>query len=243
MPASAKEALRYAREKGVMLFVATGRHKNEFEHMEWMRDSFFDGFVTVNGGYCYTKKQIIHKTPIHKDTVRMVVDYILQNPFYCIFCEEHESYTTMANDNAKMLQLSLGLTIPQICNPTRAINAEIFQMVPFDVDMDDPFLQQLPNCTVTSWSEGCFDIAPSGVNKWTGILPMLKHFGISPHEVVTFGDNQNDMEMLAGAGYSVAMGNGLDAAKKCATYVTSHVDDDGILKAIKHLLGACNAVK
>jgi len=66
---------------------------------------------------------------------------------------------------------------------------------------------------------------------------MLAHFGLEPNEIAAIGDAENDLEMLAGAEYSIAMGNADDDVKKCADFVTGHVDDDGLARTIDHLLG------
>lgn len=236
LPNSAREALIYAKSKGVLLFVATGRHKCEFEHMPWLPSLPLDGFATMNGGYCYAGDKVLYKKVMDKKTVEMVVNQIKKDPFYCIFCEEHEAYVNMEDENAKALQESLGLPRPKVCDPTRALNADIYQLVPCGVSVNSPFFQNLPNCEIAWWSDGGFDIGPQNVNKWEGILNMLPHFGLNPGEVATIGDNQNDIEMLQNAAFSIAMENGTEEAKKTAKHVTSHVDEDGILNAVKYLL-------
>ena len=51
---------------------------------------------------------------------------------------------------------------------------------------------------------------------------------------MAFGDGENDIEMLRFVGVGVAMGNGGDAVKAAADYVTDAVDEDGIAKALRH---------
>lgn len=51
---------------------------------------------------------------------------------------------------------------------------------------------------------------------------------------MTFGDGGNDINMLEHAGIGVAMGNASDRVKAAADYITSSVDDDGIINALKH---------
>ena len=40
--------------------------------------------------------------------------------------------------------------------------------------------------------------------------------------------------MILQAGIGIAMGNAIDALKQQADYVTTSVDDDGILNALRH---------
>ena len=51
---------------------------------------------------------------------------------------------------------------------------------------------------------------------------------------IAFGDGGNDSSMILQAGIGVAMGNAIDALKQQADYVTTSVDDDGILNALRH---------
>ena len=59
--------------------------------------------------------------------------------------------------------------------------------------------------------------------------------GLRASEVAAFGDGGNDVDMFRAVGTSVAMGNGNDEALAAATYVTDHVDDDGIWNACARL--------
>jgi len=236
MPESAKMALKYARDKGVLLFIATGRHRDEINRIAVLPDLAFDGFVSLNGGYCYTDNSVIFRSPINKESVHMVVDYISHNPFPCMFCEEHGMFINFINEKAKAIHTALDLAIPPICAPARALDLDIFQIVTLGNHETRDFLKKLPSCTITSWEDDCYDIVPSTVNKWKGILRIAEHFGLKSNEIATIGDNLNDMEMLTNAEYSVAMGNSSDIVKKCAKFVTTNINDDGILNAIKHLL-------
>jgi len=63
--------------------------------------------------------------------------------------------------------------------------------------------------------------------KWTGVLAVAKHWGIAIENIAAFGDDYNDVEMLAKAGFGVAVANGIDEAKATARYVCGTNDEDG----------------
>jgi len=233
---SAKKALLYAKEKGVMLFIATGRHKIEVDIMPWLPCVSFDGFVTMNGAYSYIGDEVVHTRTIAKDTVTAVAEYLTKTQQYGLFCEANNMYASILDERAIAFQAQLGLKIPPVRDPRHAVNADIYQIVVFGEEIKG-LLQRLSKCEITSWADNCYDIVPAGINKWVGILPMLAKFGLDPKDVATIGDGPNDIEMLMGAGYSVAMGNGPDNVKAHADYITRNVEDDGILEAIEHLLG------
>ena len=51
---------------------------------------------------------------------------------------------------------------------------------------------------------------------------------------MALGDSGNDISMLRAADVAVCMGNGTDAAKAAADYVTSDITDDGLYHAFEH---------
>ncbi|MCL2376882.1 MAG: Cof-type HAD-IIB family hydrolase [Defluviitaleaceae bacterium] len=237
VPQSAVDALMRARAAGILLFAATGRHKNEFERVACLEDLTLDGFVTLNGGYCFAGDTIIYKNPLHPDTVAAVVAHMAHSPFPCMFCEVDDIYINMINQHVENMQNTFNIALPPVCNPVRALSADILQLAAFGHEEEETFLSSLPHSKITRWMEGGFDVVNETTNKWSGILHMLAHFGLAPSEAAAIGDAENDLEMLENAGYSIAMGNADDDVKRCANFVTSHVDEDGLAKAIEHLLG------
>ena len=54
------------------------------------------------------------------------------------------------------------------------------------------------------------------------------YFGVQTNEVIAFGDNFNDLDMLEHAGLGVAMGNAPDEIKQAANVVTVTNNEDGL---------------
>ena len=63
---------------------------------------------------------------------------------------------------------------------------------------------------------------------------ILEYYGIRSEECMAFGDGGNDIPMLQYAGIGVAMGNARPEVQQVANFVTSSVDDNGIVFALKH---------
>jgi glycosyltransferase involved in cell wall biosynthesis len=60
------------------------------------------------------------------------------------------------------------------------------------------------------------------------------HEGFDLSHTIAFGDGGNDTSMILQAGIGIAMGNAIDELKQQADYVTTSVDDDGVLNALRH---------
>jgi hydroxymethylpyrimidine pyrophosphatase-like HAD family hydrolase len=80
------------------------------------------------------------------------------------------------------------------------------------------------------------EIAPAGVNKWTGVLRVAEEWGIATDEVCAVGDDVNDIPMLAGAGLAVAMGNAAPELLPYARRIAPRHDDDGLVDVVRWLL-------
>lgn len=66
--------------------------------------------------------------------------------------------------------------------------------------------------------------------KFNGVLEVAKEFNISKSEIIAFGDDINDKEMLLNVGLGVAMRNSIDEIKMIADYICDTNDNDGVAK-------------
>ncbi len=84
----------------------------------------------------------------------------------------------------------------------------------------------LHNATQKNDPALCLEIMQKGVNKGVGLERLLKAQNISMEEVVAFGDDSNDIEMLEMVGWGIAMDNAQKTVKKVSNAQTlSHIDD------------------
>ncbi|MFE7324579.1 Cof-type HAD-IIB family hydrolase [Streptomyces sp. NPDC057565] len=80
------------------------------------------------------------------------------------------------------------------------------------------------------------EVSGLGVSKASTLALCCAERGISPAEVVAFGDMPNDVEMLSWAGTSYAMGNAHPAAVAAASGRTVTNEEDGVAIVIERLV-------
>ncbi|MCX5200002.1 Cof-type HAD-IIB family hydrolase [Streptomyces sp. NBC_00237] len=80
------------------------------------------------------------------------------------------------------------------------------------------------------------EISGPGVSKASTLARCCAERGIAPEEVVAFGDMPNDIEMLAWAGRSYAMGNAHPAVLAVASGRTAPNEEDGVAAVIEQIL-------
>ncbi|MGP4106652.1 Cof-type HAD-IIB family hydrolase [Virgibacillus sp. L01] len=72
------------------------------------------------------------------------------------------------------------------------------------------------------------EIVRKGMNKAVGLQKIAHYYHIPQEQIIAFGDEDNDLEMLDYAGIGVAMGNAIDELKSIAGHVTATNEQDGI---------------
>ncbi|HCW3246136.1 TPA: Cof-type HAD-IIB family hydrolase [Listeria monocytogenes] len=72
------------------------------------------------------------------------------------------------------------------------------------------------------------EIIKFGIHKAIGVQAAAKTLGFDRKDIIAFGDETNDLQMLDYAGVGVAMGNAAESVKNVANVVTASNQDDGI---------------
>ena len=112
-----------------------------------------------------------------------------------------------------------------------------------DLDVPSEALLELarelavPGAGPTTSGAPFLEVGKEGISKATALARFAHDRGYSADEVVAFGDNNNDVEMLAWAGHCVAMANAVPAAMEVSDEVTATNDEDGVAQVIERLLG------
>lgn len=77
------------------------------------------------------------------------------------------------------------------------------------------------------------EIGCSDAKKSLGVHHLCNMWGIKLEEVLTIGDQNNDIDLVQCGGIGVAMGNGTPELKECADFITDTVENDGFVKAVE----------
>ncbi|WP_455683211.1 Cof-type HAD-IIB family hydrolase [Thomasclavelia sp.] len=228
-------ALNRLREQGVKLFIATGRHYIELEKLGINKQFTFDGYLTLNGGYCFNHEEAIYSNPIDKDDVAKIVEYIINHDLACSFVETDDLYVNKIDDLVIDAQIFLNTSLPPVKDITKALDNNVYQIDPF-VTLDEikNIMKLTKCCKYTQWYETGYDIIPKAGGKHEGIKAMLDYYKFDKSEIMAFGDGHNDIEMLMFAGIGVCMENGHEETKNVSDFITKSVDEDGIVTALDH---------
>lgn len=233
MPDSTIKALTMLKEKGVKVFIATGRPATNIANA--LNQFDFDGYVSLNGQYCVVNNQVVRDAYIEPKHINSLLPYIKENNISCIFAEKDYVYVNEYSDSYKKFYHDISQSYDPIDDIYRTNNNHVYQLMIFVEEKDEKeIFNHLPGCKSARWHPVFMDVIPHDGGKNKGIDAVLDSLNITLNETIAFGDGGNDIDMLKHVGIGVAMGNANDRVKKAADYITTHDKNDGIYNALKH---------
>ncbi|PLS38149.1 Cof-type HAD-IIB family hydrolase [Carnobacterium maltaromaticum] len=83
----------------------------------------------------------------------------------------------------------------------------------------------------------CLEVVSAGVQKALGVERIADVYGFKQKDIIAFGDEDNDYEMIQYAGHGVVMQNGIEALKNISNDITRHTnDEDGLALYLENYL-------
>ncbi len=86
------------------------------------------------------------------------------------------------------------------------------------------------------------DITACGTHKGETVRRLQEMLGITKEETMSFGDGENDIELMAAAKYSFAMSNACENTKQSASFITKSNEENGVLLTIRKMMGLQNGM-
>ncbi|MBR1580697.1 MAG: Cof-type HAD-IIB family hydrolase [Selenomonadaceae bacterium] len=256
VPASAVEAIRAARANGHKVYLCTGRSRAEIYDSIWAIG--LDGLIGGNGAYVEDHGTVVSHKLITLDQCKRVVDWLHERglEFYLesnsgLYASEH--FEERGDDVVKKYAAYKGkdraedFTVRKLF-PEMIFGAGLYRddlnKISFILDSYEDYREAKAafgdELKVGTWGgkgdRALFgDFGVKDLSKANGIAELLEYLKAERAETIAFGDSKWDISMFECCAVSVAMGDGEQAAKDAATFVTDAVDDDGMYNAFKRL--------
>ncbi|QDJ13650.1 hydrolase [Mergibacter septicus] len=239
IPKTIPEVFRRLKQQGIRPAIATGRPRCAFPQVinQLIEDEDVDIFVTINGQHNSYQQQIITQYPLTTLEIKRIIDFMQQHKF---------EYGFVGNDHIAVSAISPSvqtaltpITSNYIVDPDYYLKAPIYQMLLFYPTEKEGLITTSTilgqDLKTVRWHPYAVDLLAQNGSKARGIQNIVTHLGLSMKNVIAFGDGLNDIEMLTSVGYGVAMGNACPELKAVADYVTTNIEQDGILTAFQQL--------
>lgn len=257
IPESTILACELAQKNGHKICLGTGRQVVEI--IGDLKKINFDACICGSGSTVTINNEIVMDSNFDNEESYQLKQYFFENQIPFIVEGSHGLFSTQnvvdyLNGNLEKLcynlseeeksKHSLALVIQQIHVVSTKelekcpINKIAFLNSPIPVEeIVKQFNQQydvIPS-TYPPYGKMSGEITRKHITKANGIDIIAKYFNVSKEDIISVGDNYNDLPMFEKSGLSIAMGNSVEEVKKQADYVTDDILQDGIYNAFKKL--------
>ena len=227
-----RNEIRRLRAAGLKVMIASGRPLRQLVPFA----AEFDGLIAHNGAVVQCADwDTLDGIPISR--AKELVEKLLKNKRYSI-----------ALEMADVLYANFDVTLVWGDIPYQKVDFQDFSVFPENfcekciVILDtaemfseiQPYLSQDLHALVIENGTHCM-IMRKGVDKLTGIQQVIRHYGWELKNVLAFGDDWNDYDMLKHVGIGVAMGNAHGDIQQVAKWVTLDNDQDGVAYCLRQL--------
>lgn len=247
-----KKALQAAMDKGVHVVVATGRiYTSALYYAKLLGIS--TPIIASNGALIReehtdnTMYQCLLQEKAIKEMVRLTREKGLFCHFFSrdtIFTEKLVNVSTRYTEWNKYMAEKDQVKI-RILNSFEDMTEQerngIFKAVV--VDEDDSKLLYIREeimktglVTVSQSLKDNIEVMNKEVSKGNAVAKLAEIYNIDKSEIITLGDNENDISMIEYAGLGVAMGNAEQCLKDRADYITGDYMDDGVAQVIEKFI-------
>ena len=245
------EALQLAREQGVQVMIVTGRHHSA-AYAYWHQLGLDLPAICCNGAYIYDFKtgKALGGDPLPPAEARAFLKLARAYPVHLMvytdtaMVHEHDDVPLQEGmgDWAARLPENLRPRLASVASFDELIESQAvvwkFLAVPDDTEAMEALLNEANTqgfyCVRSGGNR--IDISRAGNSKGKRLAEFIEQRGLSPDQVIAFGDQDNDREMLQLAGLGVAMGNAHEDVRASADWVTGPNDGDGIGDALQRFV-------
>jgi Cof subfamily protein (haloacid dehalogenase superfamily) len=247
-----KNALRNAMDKGIHVIVATGRiYTSALYYAKLLGIS--TPIIASNGAIIreeHTDNTMYHCL-LPEASIKEIIRLSREQGLFChlfsrdtIYTEKITNVSYRYTEWNKYMEVQDQVKIKLLDrfeDMTEHEKSEIFKAV--IVDEDDNKLQYIREevlktglVTVSQSLKDNIEVMNKEVSKGNAVARLAEIYDVDKSEIITIGDNENDLSMIEYAGLGVAMGNAVQLLKDSADYITTDYMDDGVAHVIEKFI-------
>ena len=246
-------ALKAAAEKGAVIVPATGRIVGGVPQQ--IRElPFVRYYVTVNGAFVYDAQEdkAVARAEIpledalrllrYEDSLGISYDCYQDGWGYMSAGMYDRAGEFVADTGILKLVLTLRTKVPELKEYLRQKGESVQKLQLYFTDMQERARQfealpeQFPGMAFTTSVPFNIEVNSSAATKGQGLAALCKLLGIKAEEVLAFGDDLNDADMIRFAGVGVAMENAIEELRAAADWVTASNSEAGVARGIERFV-------
>ena len=239
------DTINHIKQKGIYFTIATGRSlfgiKNACDaNILWPNVPV----VSFNGGRIIdqTDETVLFERFLEKQTAAEVLAFCKKLGATVVLWSEEKLYASAKNERTMYYSDKIGYEAVLMHDENELLSRNISKIICQDEpEKIEHYIKQLQgvlkgNVTFSTSSPAYLEFYHSDVSKGNAVKFISERLGILPSEIITIGDQRNDIPMLKFAGLGVAMGNAIDEVKAAADYITLSNDEDGVVDVVEKFI-------
>lgn len=225
--------IKQLRNRGILFVVATARPIRSVK--TFLPRINYDAAIFHNGAVVMDHETLLKSLGVRNP--RKIVNAILDdNPAYKIAVESND--VMYSNFNAEEIWPDIDYIKTSDFKELEDSYAEKVIVDAHSIDEMNKLMKYMADDLYMLPSENrIITIHNIQSTKMNGIKTLADHYNISPSQIVSFGDDYNDIDMLGSCGIGVAVENALPEVKKAAKEITESNEQDGVAKWLERFFG------
>ena len=226
-------------EAGDQIVLATSRPIRAVRYVVDIELLKHADIISLNGAIHHNEAGVVNQHSYTGDQARTLVSHDgIQNSVHYYIESQGECFATNAVYTDQELE-KVHFATRDMVIPLQAVDFNKVSKVALDglgktIEHFSHYIRSLGLKPIPCLDGTFLNVLAPGCDKSTTLQEILDVRGIKREDVVVFGDDIPDIEMMKLGGISVAMANAKDAVKNVADYIIGDCDEDAIGEFIRN---------
>ncbi len=234
-----KKCVKELETKGVKFALVTGRMNASTKKVAQKLGT--NGIlVSFQGGCVLDGDKVLYQKFLNPDVIPEIVQWARENKIHINVYIDDDLYVEMDDNEIALYSKQQNIDYIHTEDFLSLDLNKVYKIVAIDTKNADRvekwrkyLKEKYPNFYIVKSTDFYCEILSPEATKGSAVRFLQDYYGLKKEEILTIGDQENDIELLKSGGVKIAMGNATDELKKFADYVTDTVENDGFVKAIE----------
>lgn len=227
-------------KRGVKFCAASGR---QYPNLRNLFGEIADkiGYICENGALCMADNKLLAKSSMNREiTLQLINDILEVSKAEVLVSGEKKGYLKPKSDRYYTLMRDKIKYKCEIVDDFSEIEDDFIKISIFIWEGIEKDIEQRLKDKYSKYFQVALsgidwmDFTNLGTNKGNALEKVMEYYNVNSSQIVAFGDNDNDIEMLEKVKYSFAMDTAKENVISSAKYKSSRVED-----TIKDLFKIC----
>lgn len=238
------DVLEKFKKNNILFVAASGRSLMALEKM-FAEHADKMAFIAENGTLVKVGKDIVFESGLSKKQYLEVIDTLLESPYmlgydFLLSGESGAYLHPKASDDYLNFISNYYENVQRVADLAQVEDNILKVTANFSEDTvrqgEAWFNERISYAQAVTTGFKSVDIVIRDVNKRTGLEALCQTLNMDKSEIVAFGDNLNDFEMLDFAGNAVATENARQEIKDISNEIIGHCDEESVMAYMEGLV-------